>query len=59
MTKKELIADLNKIYEKIENLENIELSRVLRENSKVMDDLGGIIQTLEDEDIESDEKDEE
>lgn len=59
MTKKELIIKLNEIYQKIENLADENLNNVLKKNERTADELGDIIQTLEDEDIESDKKDEE
>jgi len=49
-----LIIDLNKIYTKIEN--NLDEAKIItKELTKELDDLGNIIQTLEDEDLESDE----
>ena len=51
MTKKDLIADLNNHYTKIE--ESIEdIKGLLRDLDKSKDKLGNIIQTLEDEDLE-------
>ena len=50
MTKKDLIADLNIHYMKIE--ESIEdIKTLLREIDKSKNKLGNIIQTLEDEDL--------
>ena len=59
MTKKQLIKKLDTIYAGIEGLEDTDLTNLVRINRNNYENLGEIIQELEDEDVENSSGDEE